>query len=426
MQVFKFGGASVKDAPSFHQVAEILRKHGDQPMVMVLSAMGKSTNALESIVHAVFTGKDPQNLISGLISYHEEIANSLIHRRKDAFSSSWKALIHELRLACETGAVRGYDELYARIVHMGERMSTLIMHHFLEEQSVHNILLDARALIRAGSGYREATVDREASLEAVLTHIPDALKMAPLVLTQGFIGSGPDGAAVTLGREGSDYTAALLGAMLKAEAVTIWKDVPGVLTADPREFPDAVPYTELPYSEAIELAYYGAKVIHPKTVKPLKELNIPLYVRPFDDPSTRGTRIFGEETGSPRLPSVILKRDEILVSLFPRDLSFVDESTLSHIFSVLSENSVAIDMMQLSALSFSFCAAAHSELINIMTRLFADRYHIRYNTDVTILTIRHYTEEALPEILKGKRVLLEQKTRQTWQFVFSDMPVAGL
>ncbi len=356
MQVFKFGGASVKDAESVKNVARILASEKGKKTIVVISAMGKITNLLEELVKAYFFGKgDVAKIIESLKTFHFDIAELLFEDQCHPVFTELENVFVELVWGTEEPPAYSYDQVYDQLVSQGEILSTKIVSAYLDLVGLKNTWLDARDVIQTDNTYREGKVDYELSQNLVNARLLPLLSTGDLVLTQGFIGGTSENFTTTLGREGSDYTAALLAYFVNAEQVTIWKDVPGVLNADPKIFSETTRIDELSYHDAIELTYYGASVIHPKTIKPLQNKNIPLYVRSFLHPGEKGTvvRDSGYRTA---VPSYILKDRQILISIMPKDFSFIAEENLSTIFGLFSRHHVRINMMQNSALSFSVCA----------------------------------------------------------------------
>lgn len=416
-RVFKFGGASVKDAAAFYKVLNILRLHNNLPLVMILSAMGKMTNALESLTQLVHEKRDFKAVLHAIIQYHEDISNEIHLHTQPAFQSAFSSLCQELTCHCHNLQGQAIDRIYGHVVSMGERLSSCIMHHFLSMNQIDNTLIDAREVIHTDLNYREGEILWKETEASALSIIQPLLKKNHVVLSQGFIGAALNGEPTTLGREGSDFTASILGSILDVESVTFWKDVPGVLNADPKFFPEAQSFCYLPYSEAIELSYYGAKVLHPKTIKPLQSKDIPLLVKSFDHPDLAGTLIQGEGERDPQLPSIILKHEQILFSLFPRDFSFIDEARFSMIFKTLSDCGATIDLMQNSALSFSFITARQENLPDAIFMAFSKEFQVRYNDNTSLLTIRHYTDTAIQSYTRGFVILLAQQTRHTYQAV---------
>ena len=355
MLVFKFGGASVKDANAVKNVATILQKFKGKKIAVVISAMGKTTNALERLTDAFFYKKeDPQVILEEIKNYHLSIANDLFANKQHPFYNELENTFVELQWAIEDEPTHSYDHEYDQIVSMGELISTKIVSAYLNHISINNKWLDVRGIIQTDNTYREGKINFELTENLVKEELIPLFSTTDIVITQGFLGGTSENFTTTLGREGSDYTAAVLSYCLNAENVTIWKDVPGVLNADPKWFANTVKIDELTYQDAIELTYYGATVIHPKTIKPLQNKNIPLFVRSFLKPDEEGT-IIKDSNKKLSIPSFIFKVDQVLITIQPKDFSFIAEDNLSSIFNIFHIHGVKIHMMQLSAINFSLC-----------------------------------------------------------------------
>jgi len=415
MNVFKFGGASVKDEAGVRNVGHVLRHFLDDDLVIVVSAMGKTTNALEEVVWAYRAGRPTQALIDRLRDGHLEILSAVAPADREAIadlSGDFAALEHILQQAPSDNIDHDYD----RIVSYGEIWSTRIVSAHLNEAGIANTWVDARTIVATDDLYRSARVDWTASARRAPA-VWAAIAATPRrLLTQGFIGGAPDGSTTTLGREGSDFSAAILAHLLNAECVTIWKDVPGMFNADPKRFPDAVLLSHISYREAIELSYFGASVIHPRTLQPLQKRHIPLSVRSFADVHAPGSTIDDESANDSLVPSFILKPQQLLVSITPRDLSFVVEENLRDIFRLFAEHRVRIDLMQNSAVAFSVVVddtARARELIEELGRT----YEVRYNAGCELITVRHFDDATLKRLTNGREVLIEQRSRNTARFV---------
>lgn len=420
MKVFKFGGASVKDADAVKNVAEILKKFSGHKILVVISAMGKTTNKLEEICDACFHKKNTlQNLIEEVKEYHVKICDQLFESRQHPFYDELNNSFVELQWATEDEFNDDYDFVYDQIVSMGEIISTKIVSAYLNTLNIENTWLDARGIIRTDNTYREGNVDFETTEKFAKQTLPEILKKKSVIITQGFIGGTSENFTTTLGREGSDYTAAIMAYCLDAESVTIWKDVPGVLNADPKWFSNTQKIDTLTYQDAIELAYYGATVIHPKTIKPIQNKSIPLYVKSFLKPDTEGTVISNVNKQLP-IPSFIFKVNQILITLYPKDFSFIAEDNLSRIFEKISSQGVKVHSMQLSAISFSFCTGMDKRKIPELIRELQKEYKVLYNENVELVTIRYYDQNTIERVCINKQVLLEQKSRYTVQLVVKD------
>ncbi len=414
MKVFKFGGASVKNAQGVINVKKIISLYKNENLVVVISAMGKTTNLMESVLDCWYHNQTELELkLTQLEEYHLAIIQELDNLEQVIYKKV-QPLFHQLRTVVADTPSESYDYEYDRIVPIGEYLSTTIVSAYLNLNNFPNQLLDASQMIRTDNCFREGQVDWITSsqlIQETFAKYPDKLK-----ITQGFIGGTIEKETVTLGREGSDYTAAIIAYSIDATDVTIWKDVAGLLNADPKLFPDAVKLDEIPYEEAIELSYYGATIIHPKTLKPLQNKQIPLYVKSFENPLDEGS-VIANVNPSSYIPSYIFKRDQILFSVYPKDFSFIDVNSLSEIFLLLSENHIKINLMQNSALSFSICFDHDSKKLDILIQALTTKYKIKYNEQVELITIRHYTEEAIEKVIGNKKIFVEQKNRTTLQAV---------
>jgi aspartate kinase len=418
VQVYKFGGASVKDAAAINNLREIVQQYGaGGPLLIVVSAMGKTTNALEEIFNRAYTGQDYTELLEQLHRYHtatifglvqDDLGSETVYRPVSQIFQELKQRLQQVQPQAD------YDEQYDQVVSYGELLASTVIARLLGWfGKVH--WLDCRPLIRTDENWREGKVDWAATEQAVAAALPPLLETG-IVVTQGFLGGTADGRTTTLGREGSDYTAAILAYCLQAEAVTIWKDVAGLLNADPKIFPDTVRYPEISYRETIEMAYYGASVIHPKTLKPLADRNIPLRVKSFVDPAAEGTII--HDCQHPALaPAFIRKTDQCLLSFASKDFSFISEENLAVIFAALAQAKLKINVMQNSAISFSVCVDFSQRRVHQLLDLLREQFLLHYNTGLMLFTIKNYDAASIAQLTAGKRLLLEQRTRGTFQFV---------
>lgn len=422
MKVFKFGGASVKNANAVRNVAEIVKLFPAEEIVIVVSAMDKTTNALEKVVDSYCKQNGEANdLLQKVKAFHLQVLNELFPDEKHSVYTQVANYFTELDWVLED-TPREYDFSYDQIVSIGELLSTAIVSAWLNEQKLSNQWLDIRDVLRTDNHYREGKVDWHFSENRIAEIIPKMLSgQNNIVITQGFIASTSENYTTTLGREGSDYTASILAYALNAQSVTIWKDVPGVLNADPRYFPDAQKLEQLSYLDAIELAYYGASVIHPKTIKPLENKGIPLYVSSFLNPKSKGTLIGKDLETKPLIPSFIFKSGQVLISIAARDFSFIAEDNLSDIFSAFAEAGVKINLMQNSAISFSICADWDPVKIPKLMEKLRNNYRVRYNEDLQLYTIRHYYPSTIETLSQGKEILLEQRSRTTAQLVMKNI-----
>ena len=417
MKVFKFGGASVNNADAVRNMAQIVQKHLEsEPLVVVVSAMGKTTNLLEKLVPGSADASSTKELRQQLEDYHRNIAAALMPENMEV-QQKIDSLLTNLDNLCASlpSDVEHYNYNYDQVVSHGELLSTTIIADYLNILGINTQWCDARQLIRTDKHYREGRVDWAATQQTINSQL--STLNSQLTITQGFIGGTEDGQTTTLGREGSDYTAAILAYCLNAESVTIWKDVPGFLNADPKFFKDTVKINQIPYNEAIELAYYGASVIHPKTVKPIQNKGIPLYIRSFVTPESEGSSIGNYHTISPETPLYIFKNNQILLSILPRDYSFIAEDNLQVIFGILSKIGIRVNLMQNSALSFSICIDNNPQLIKPLIDELKNMFRVRYNENLQLITIRYYTQEVIDSIVAGRPVLLEQRSRTTEQII---------
>ncbi|PBQ33483.1 aspartate kinase [Sphingobacteriaceae bacterium] len=420
MQVFKFGGASVKDAESVKNVSSILKRFAKEPTVVVISAMGKVTNKLEELTNAyVHKSGSTETLLEEVREYHADILKILFPDKKHSIYNDVENVFVELLWILEEEPSFSYNHHYDQIVSQGEILSTRIVSAYLNTDGVKNKWLDARGILQTDNSYREGKIDYDLSSTLVQTQLLPALKTNEMVLTQGFIGGTSENFTTTLGREGSDYTAALLAYFTDARQVVIWKDVPGVLNADPKYFKNTKKIDVLTYHDAIELTYFGASVIHPKTIKPLQNKNIPLYVRSFLKPEEPGTLIKDGEKGN-TITSYIFKENQLLLSIQPKDFSFIAEDNLSGIFNLFSKHNVHIHMMQNSAISFSVCTDNDIQKIEPLINDLQQHFKVLYNTDVQLMTIRNYDQETIAKLSENKLILIEQRSRNTHQMVMKE------
>lgn len=415
MLVFKFGGASVKDAEGIANLARVVKLYADKPLVIVVSAMGKTTNALEKLARAYADQTDEIHELYDVIKqYHFDIINELFepsHTIHDEVANTFV----EIDWMIEDDPQDEFDFIYDQLVSVGELVSTRIVAAYLNNEGLKAKWVDVRGYIHTDNTYREGVIQWDKTIQSIQQGIPPILQN-DMVVTQGFLGGTSENFTTTLGREGSDYTASIFAACLAAESVTIWKDVPGVLNADPKYFTDTVKFDELTYTEAIEMTYYGATVIHPKTIKPLQNTHIPLLVKPFTDPQASGTIIKENAVMDFVKPVIILKQNQVLLSLSAKDYSFISEDHLSDIFSRFAKNHIKINVMQTSALSFTVCFDLDEQRFDKLLMDLTD-YNTKYNIGLTLITTRHYKEDTLKELTLNKTILLEQLSRNTAQFV---------
>ena len=408
MKVFKFGGASVKDANAVRNTASIIQSFSSERLLIVVSAMGKTTNALERVVATVLRKQDVEAALRPLLDYHTEILDQLFPSQHLVYARVKKTFATIQEVANQEFPE---DQLYDQIVSIGELVSTIILTEYLNFKDIRATWLDARSYVYTDATYREGKVDWTKTKEAIASLLSVG---SSLFVTQGFIGKSPTGFTTTLGREGSDFTAAIFASCLGAESVTIWKDVPGVMNADPKRLSAAVVFDELPFKEAAEMTYYGASVIHPKTIKPLANAGIPLLVKNFDDPSLPGTRIH-ECKVEELQPLIVFKDNQCLISCKVTDYTFIDEDQLSVIFKALSELDIKINLMQNSAISFSFCVDFRENKILKLIEKLQHQFEVYYNTGLTLITIKNYDDKAFDHYRKQQGVILEQSSRSTLQ-----------
>lgn len=419
MKVYKFGGASVKDANAVRNVNKIIRLSEDDLMI-VISAMGKTTNHLEDVVRHYFDKMPFDDQLKQVFDYHQSIVSELGLSEDANFMVLYDRLIEKMMAKLKEEPSSNYDYEYDQIVSFGELISTTIVAGFLNLEGLANEWIDARKVIRTDATYREGKVDWELT-EALFKSKTGAFfadkSKRNICITQGFIGHTDTGQTTTLGREGSDFSAGIAAWCLNAESVTIWKDVPGMLNADPKYFNNTERLARISFREAIELSYYGASVIHPKTIKPLQNKNIPLFVKSFIDPLSEGTMIQKDINTDHLVPSYIFKEEQTLISISPRDFSFIMEGNLRDIFDALHQSRIKVNLMQNSAISFSICVNSDDRKLEVLRNLITADYEVRYNTSLQLMTIRHYNEAIIEQLTEGREILLEQRSRHTTRFV---------
>ncbi len=418
MRIFKFGGASVKDASSVKNVANVLKKVGHEDVLIIVSAMGKTTNALEAVVETYLNNPGQlKTALQELEAFHLNIVADLLGENKTPLVEKVRGLIQELATFFKHNKAPNYSFVYDQTVSFGELLSTTIIVDYLVSIGLPAKWLDARQCVKTDDYYRDANLD----WELTQTKIKEQVNGAKLIVSQGFIGSDANNFTTTLGREGSDYSAAIFGYALGAESVTIWKDVPGVLNGDPRHFEDTVLLNQISYREAIELAFYGASVIHPKTLQPLQRKEIPLYVRSFIAPEGKGTAVSKGQTLEPYVPCYIIKKDQVLLKLSSLDFSFIVEDNISEIFALLSRFQMRVELIQNSAISFSVVVNnKYNRLEELLAELRA-KFKVTVTEDVNLFTVRHFDQAAKEKVRSyGEKILLEQRTRETLQVVLTN------
>lgn len=414
MKVYKFGGASVKDANGVRNLQQIVaQESGD--LVIVVSAMGKTTNALEAVLADQLAGNDDgaKKKWDDIYAYHFGIIRGL--GLGEECCEGLRRLVEEL----ERNSVRGgsYEQSYDSVVSIGERMSTMIVAAYLRQCGMDAVLWDMTQLLRTDETFREAVVDMDAS-EKLICKAWDKIDGRKIVVAQGFIGGTEKGEPTTLGREGSDYSAAIIGNILGAESVTIWKDVPGILNADPRLVSETTKIDELSYNDAVELAYSGAQVIHPKTIRPLENKHIPLYVKPFGNAKAAGS-IIKDEAKAISVPVYIWRKNQVLITMRAKDFSFVLEESLSHIFAIIHRYRLRVSLIQSSAVTISVCVD-NTRYVQAAIEALQDDYKVSWNEGLSLLTIRGTTPEILRREQEGRTILLSQTTRRTARFVIKE------
>ena len=414
MKVFKFGGASVNSAAAVRNMATIVSQRLDGALTVVVSAMGKTTNMLEQLVPGVHPASEHEPLLAQVRDYHYTIVRDLFPQPSHPVYNALAVLFAQLEEQTSRPPT-AYNFDYSQTVCFGELISTTIISHYLNTLGIQNQWVDVRTVIRTDNQYREGIVDFAATQRN--TDGSPLLSRSPLIVTQGFIAGSADGHTSTLGREGSDYSASILSYCLGAESMTIWKDVPGFLNADPKYFPDTVKIEQIPYNEAIELAYYGASVIHPKTVKPIQNKNIQLHIKSFLDPDAPGSVIGPFSTIQPLTPLYIFKNNQTLLSILPKDFSFIAEDNLQTIFAALAELNIRVNLMQNTALSFSLCIDDNPMLLTRLRDRLQEQFRLRYNQGLQLITIRYYTQDIIDRIVGTRTILLQQRTRTTTQLI---------
>lgn len=420
MKVFKFGGASVNSSGAVRNVATILKNFENERLVLVFSAMGKTTNAMERFVEAAFTQHpETQTLLAGVLDYHMEIATGLFNNTSHPVFEQIKRIFEKISITAALVDC-ACDEFYDRIVPMGEMLSTTIIANYLNSSGINVCVIPAREIIITNNRFRDAAPDWTTTAVMIREKTGEVFEKngCKAMITQGFIGATMDGLSTTLGREGSDFTASILAYCLDADEVVVWKDVDGLLNADPVCFQDTIPIDHISYHEAIELSFFGAKILHPKTIKPLQNKSIPLRIKSFYDPGLPGTLIDNQKTADTKVPFLIKKFDQMVISFVSKDFSFVAEDKLHRLFGVFNQMSIKINLMQNSAISFTIVTNHLNEKLVLLTGALSDEFDIRYNENIELLTIRNFNDAIIAEMLAGKNVLLEQRSRRTLQVAY--------
>ncbi|WP_299164611.1 aspartate kinase [uncultured Eudoraea sp.] len=414
MRVFKFGGASVKDANGIRNLVKVLEETGHQNTFLVVSAMGKMTNAMEAVVNAYFDKRvGLKNAFEEVVLYHQTILEALFEDKKHPVYPKVNLLFKEVQGFLAWNKSPNYSFVYDQVVGYGELLSTTIVSMYLNEVGIKNYWIDIRDFIKTDDNYRDGRVNWEKTQQ----HISQGVEANKLYITQGFLASDDNNFTTTLGREGSDYTAAILAYCLNANSVTIWKDVPGVLNADPRYFEETRLLNKISYREAIELAFYGASVIHPKTLQPLQRKEIPLHVKSFINPKDAGTTV-GKGIGiEPEIPCFIVKKNQVLMKLSSLDFSFIVEDSIGDLFKLLHDYKMKVDLIQNSAISFSVCVDNKFNRLSDLLDQLSGKFKVVCHEDVSLYTIRHFNTEAIKSLQNGRDVLLEQRGKETLQLV---------
>lgn len=419
MKVFKFGGASVNSVERIKNLAAIVEQYKDDQLVIIISAMGKTTNALEKVVEAFYAGKKEEalQLFEIVKNQHLTTAKYLLVTHYNGCAEQLNDFFTEVEWLLHDKPVREFDYYYDQVVCVGELLSTCIISHFLNQEKLKNQWLDVRDIIRTDDNFRDAGVDWNYTAEKTTQAWSSLSAGKNILITQGFIGSTDENESTTLGREGSDYTAALFANMLNAESLTIWKDVEGVMNADPKQFPDAQLISELNFNEVIEMAFYGAQVIHPKTIKPLQNKGIPMYVKCFLDPSLPGTVIHKKNIkGLP--PIIVIKEKQLLVHLNSRDFSFMGEEPMRQLYGIFAQTRVRPNLIQSGAIGVQICMDDKQDKTDQFASQASNLFDVQLEKGLHLLTIRHYNEALVTKMLEGKEVVLMQKTGETIQALY--------
>ncbi len=418
MKVFKFGGASVSDAKSIINLSDILKRYDDN-IIVVISAMGKTTREIGNIVKKYCNNEDYNENLKLLLNKHRSLINELFDDEKLKIFAEFESLAQNLKEKLYLKPSSNYDYEYDQLVAFGELFSTKIIDAYLQQVGFNSRWLDIRESIKTDSIYGDARVNWPLSQKLIKENF--IFKNHQILLTQGFIASNEKKRTTTLGIEGSDFSAAIIAYTLNATEMVVWKDVPGFYNSDPKLFTKLVKLDAVSYHEAVELAYYGAKIIHPKTIKPLQNKNIPLYVKSFKDPDSSGTIISVSTTNKcgldPEVPIFITKNDQVLISIAPRDFSFIAEDNLSTIFALLARYRVKVNLMQNSAISFSICVDNIEDRLGMLLSELKNDYKVLYNKELTLITIRHYNKQIIDEMTNNRKVFVQQKSRHTVRFV---------
>ncbi len=418
MKVFKFGGASVNSTDRIKNVADIVKTYSGEKLLIVVSAMGKTTNALEKVVEAFHTNKKEEalKLFHSIKANHENTLKYLVNIHWKEATEQLNNFFTEIEWLLHDKPVREFDYYYDQVVCIGELLSTAIVSAYLHEEGIKNTWIDVRDIFRTDDNFRDANIDWTFTQNKVQAEVKALYNDANIVVTQGFIGATDENESTTLGREGSDYTAAVFANMLNAESLTIWKDVEGVMNADPKQFPEATFISELNYDDVIEMAYYGAQIIHPKTVKPLQNKKIPFIVKCFLDKNMPGTVIHTKTIkGLP--PLIVLKEKQVLIHLHSKDFSFVGEKPVAELYHLFHDIRVKPNLIQTGAVTIQLCLDDHAEKIEKLAIAASDLFEVQLEKNLTLLTIRHYNDEILQKMIAGKQTELRQQSADTVQLL---------
>jgi len=419
MKIFKFGGASVSNAESIINLVNIVKSYASEPIVVVVSAMGKTTRKLEQLTNSYFNNEGYNKILNELIEKHKTLIAELFQDAKLAIYTDFEQLVLQLTDKLKIAPSSNYDYEFDQIVAFGELFSTTIINAHINRQGIKCKFLDVRDSIKTDSTYRDAKINWPLTEKEIKQNF--IFDEVQVVLTQGFIASNEYGDTTTLGIEGSDFSAAIIAYALDAKEVIVWKDVPGFFNSDPKLFDDVLKLNAVSFHEAVELAYFGAKIIHPKTIKPLQNKNIPLYVKSFKAPKALGTLISNSTENKcgldPEVPVFITKNNQVLISIAPFDFSFIAEDNLSAIFALLAKYRIKVNLMQNSAISFSICVDYKQGRIQSLINELNNNYKVLYNEGLTLITIRHYNQSIIDELTNNRKVYVQQKSRHTVRFI---------
>lgn len=419
MKVFKFGGASISSVDKIEKTAEIIRNYEQEELLIVVSAIGKTTNALEKVAETFFKGNKDEalKLFQVVKDLHNQFVKYLLVKTALSTEVKLNDFYTEVEWLLHDKPVRGFDYYYDQIVCIGELLSTTILSAYLKETGIENTWLDVRDILRTDNHFREANIDFDATHESILQIISPLLEQKKKIVLQGFIGSTDDNESTTLGREGSDYSAAVFCNLLNGDSLTIWKDVPGILSADPKRISDAKMLPELDYDEVVEMAYYGAQVIHPKTIKPLQNKNIPLYVKSFEDLSIKGTIIHSKHVKS-LPPIIVIKESQIILNIITRDFSFFGEENIARLYHILDELNLSPNLIQTGAIHVNLCLDDKTDKIESLAVQTSGMFDVEIERGFTLITIRHWDDSTKEKMLNGKKLRLVQQTPKTLQAVY--------